>query len=153
MAERTQGIDGKFVRTNFSCTVCGAPAVSRGMCDKHYRRVLKHGSPDVVLDKGPKTKGPANPRWKGADITYSGAHQRVLKVKGPAASYQCVDCGGGALHWSLRNDSAIRQSGEGQHGYLMDYSPDPDDYEPRCVPCHAAYDRGVTATPPTGTLS
>lgn len=33
---------------------CDALAMGRGMCTKHYRRVLQHGDPDIVIKQAPE---------------------------------------------------------------------------------------------------
>lgn len=79
--------------------------------------------------------GESHPNW-GDDLTYSGAHQRVGRIKGLAKGFDCVDCGGSAQEWSYTGDSPDEQ--ENDEG--LTYSVDPDYYEPRCVACHRAYD-------------
>lgn len=39
-------------RARTKCTVCGAAAVGRGYCVKHYQRVMKYGSPLVFKIRG-----------------------------------------------------------------------------------------------------
>ena len=36
-------------RINFDCIVCGRPAEKRMMCEKHYQRQKKHGSPHLTM--------------------------------------------------------------------------------------------------------
>lgn len=58
--------------------------------------------------------------------SYAARHNHVRKVRGKAAEYSCVDCGGPARHWSSVHDT----SG-------LDIW---NDYQPRCVRCHHIYD-------------
>lgn len=78
---------------------------------------------------------------KGDDITYIGAHLRTQRVRGKASTHQCVDCGLPAQDWSLKSSPSRSLSGQASGGYECRYSPEPFDYEPRCKPCHAKYDR------------
>jgi NAD-dependent SIR2 family protein deacetylase len=61
-------------------------------------------------------------------IAYTIRHQRVRKARGPAKYQNCIDCGEVAEHWSRIHD----KDGE-----------DPNDYEPRCRPCHRKYDNYI----------
>lgn len=79
-------------------------------------------------------------RHKGDSVGYSTAHDRLRRHRGPASGHACVDCGEPAKQWSLRHDSAKRATGRTQHCAEMAWSPDVNDYEPRCVGCHKAYD-------------
>ena len=63
-------------------------------------------------------------------VGYCQRHKRVGQVRGKASNYFCVDCGKVADDWSQTH---------GTSGY------DPQDYEPRCTPCHRAYDRETIA--------
>lgn len=119
---------------------CGKP-VKRGSeryCSMHQARGRRHGDMDVV--KTPSIRrGADNPSWRGDAVTYSGAHARVRKLRGRASDHRCVDCLGQATHWAYRHGSPSEVSGEWV-GFVLAYSPDPMDYDPRCTPCHKAYD-------------
>ena len=56
---------------------------------------------------------------------YIARHARMRKIRGRARDLPCVDCGGPAREWSQRRDTD---------------GLDPFDYDPRCPPCHRAYD-------------
>lgn len=74
-------------------------------------------------------------------VSYGAAHARVRTLKGRAAENDCVDCGDRAAHWSYDHKDADEVIGRaGQHGSGLRYSLDPERYEPRCVPCHKAFD-------------
>ena len=69
--------------------------------------------------------GKNNGTWKGDDVGYKGKHYRIIKLKGKASEYKCIDCPNQARDWS--NVDHL-------------YSLDPDDYQPRCTSCHRKYD-------------
>ena len=52
-------------------------------------------------------------------------HKYIIKKKGPAKNYKCVDCGKQALDWSNID-----------HNYQQDL----DTFVPRCRSCHKLYD-------------
>ncbi len=81
-----------------------------------------------------------NPSWKGRDIGYTAAHYRVRACRGKASAHPCVDCGKGARHWSY-NGRDPQPLVEVRDGIMLRYSPDIAFYEPRCQPCHVAFDR------------
>lgn len=78
-------------------------------------------------------------------ITYRGAHTRIVRERGAAACYPCTDCGDRAEQWALRPGVERRTDGP------LRFSPDPLDYEPKCVACHALQDkRNPWRTPRSG---
>lgn len=80
-------------------------------------------------------RGPANPRWTGESVTYSGMHQRVRYIRGRASDHACAECGQPARHWSYDHaDPDERMSDMGA------YSANLDHYIPQCVPCHKRLD-------------
>lgn len=83
-------------------------------------------------------RGSRNTSWKGDDIGYDGAHERVKSVKGSASLHRCVDCGERADEWSY-NGSCERERRDELSGCA--YSPSPDRYSPRCRSCHTSLDR------------
>lgn len=84
---------------------CKNVAISKGYCDKHYRRLKKYGDPSIVntnkgktyeelygnrsdeikhkMSKSMKGKliGINNPSWKGDDVGYWGVHYWIKKYK------------------------------------------------------------------------
>jgi hypothetical protein len=70
-------------------------------------------------------------------MSYTSAHAKLRAARGPASDYPCIDCGAVARHWSYSYESA-QQHQDTENGSL--YSYDPNDYEPRCVRCHAYFD-------------
>ena len=72
-----------------------------------------------------KISGENNITWKGDDVGYRGRHYRIVKLKGPAKNYKCIDCAKQASDWSNID-----------HLYKRNL----DDYSPRCTSCHRIYD-------------
>jgi cytochrome c553 len=83
-----------------------------------------------------------DPRHKGEDIGYDGAHNRVKAIKGSASQFPCAECGGPARHWAYSHADAaeLRMTHGRQAG--SPYSANPDHYAPMCVKCHARFDSG-----------
>ena len=135
---RNGTLDAKTQRPHKgTCTIEGCHKEDcgpHGMCMMHYTRTKRHGSPYVVLKTGVKTVED-HPKYKGDDVGYSGAHMRVKAVKGSASAHSCIDCGSQAKHWSYNHNGRHENEWEGIH-----YGVDVSDYEPRCVPCHKAFD-------------
>ena len=148
---------------------CGKKQYCRGMCPKHYHRWRRYGDPLLLKQKrtcsfdGCENKhcargfcsGHYQQRKRGEELKplvgdpntpvgYNGAHWRVDKAKGKASAQDCVDCGQQAEHWSYNHKdpnelSEQKPFREGVYGDVT-YSIHPDYYEPRCVPCHHAFD-------------
>lgn len=126
-------------RRAHSCTTegCDAPHYCGGHCTKHYQRMNKTGSTRSQM----RSQGADHHCWRGDEISYRTAHERVWNAYGPAASHSCVDCGGGAEHWSYdHGDPDEKVSPTGQP-----YSVKVEHYEPRCVRCHVRFDHKVAA--------
>lgn len=69
-------------------------------------------------------------------LTYSGAHSRVRRLRGPANCLTCADCEQSAVHWSYdHSDPDEITDPRGRP-----YSEDPRRYVPRCVSCHKLHD-------------
>ena len=101
---------------------CERPVDARGWCNTHYRRWLRHGSPDVVLDR----TGERNGNYAGDNVGYQGVHQRLVKLHGPAHDYTCA-CGEQAQDWAFDMPTG--------------FSYDLRRYTPLCRVCHWAQDR------------
>lgn len=139
-----------------ACAVDGCDAIARSntngaLCQTHYSRLCRTG------DVGPATRldmtGEANPRWRADEIRYRTAHDRVRKMRGRASEYLCVDCTGPAQEWSYqggcpRERTEFRTSRSGD-SRMVAYSPDPDRYVARCIPCHIRFDRAARAAEAT----
>lgn len=121
---------------------CGERHRAKGYCVVHYERWKKHGDPSIVIPSG-KLAGPllgvagaAHPRWKGKNISYKGAHCRVLRQWGKASNYECRHCGAPAAEWAYdRLDDNAKATDEG-----WPYSLDPSHYMPLCSKCHRRFD-------------
>jgi len=114
---------------------CG---IEKEVCGSHLRRgrVLSCG----CLNRELTTDTLVAHNYRGDEITYRSAHSRTQAARGVARLHHCIDCGGRAEDWSLRR-TAARLRFEQLGTYTLAYSPDPADYDPRCKPCHAVYDR------------
>lgn len=118
---------------------CTKPPTFRkgGPCAMHRARLDRHGDAEAV-NKPTPLMGTDNPQWKGRDIGYSTAHQRVRRAHGPARLRFCK-CGEPAAHWAYDHsdpDELLQEVA----GCAVPYSPDVDRYLPMCVPCHKEFD-------------
>lgn len=120
--------DRPLVLGDQGCAIegCDGKHAALGWCSKHYQRWRDTGDPSV---RRPMPSGPHHPQWAGDEIGYSGAHQRVSRIRGPASAHTCP-CGSPARQWAYLTSSSA----------LMPYSPDPADYSALCIPCHKRFD-------------
>lgn len=134
--------EGLAVKATRVCSVdgCDRPLLCCGMCNMHYLRKQKHGSPYTVLPSGGPRPGGGRKRTSGA-IGYVASHARIYIDRGRADVYNCAHCGEPAVDWAYdhtdpdeRIDSNVRPS--------TAYSIDPARYLPLCRPCHIRFDRG-----------
>lgn len=54
-----------------------------------------------------------------------------------------MDCGRKAQQWSYKHngsDERLEEVSWGERVWVVGYSADPDDYDPRCRVCHWRYD-------------
>lgn len=88
--------------------------------------------------------------WKGAEVSYSGAHKRVRATRGPASDHPCSGCGAEAKDWAYRwnlgcSEEQLGVSRKGQP--LRPFCTHIEHYDPMCRACHTAFDtseeRGV----------
>lgn len=70
-------------------------------------------------------------------VSYDTAHKR-LRSRGSASLYSCVSCGGRAQQWAYVHGS-LKERVDLSPPYKR-YSPDVNDYEPRCITCHRRQD-------------
>lgn len=77
--------------------------------------------------------------WRGADVSYSGAHLRVRRAHGSAPAHTCP-CGEQAAEWSYMGGDPTERS-QIHCGYLVKYGTDPAYYQPLCRRCHRDNDR------------
>lgn len=112
---------------------CGKPARTRGWCNTHHMRWYRHGDPLRVSDQ----RGEGNNNWRGTNVSYFGAHNRVKRLRGCASEHQCVRCAQPAREWAYGHADPDELTNELGHAY----SADPMQYLPMCNPCHQAFDR------------
>ena len=71
-----------------------------------------------------------------AHPTVHQAHSAVVKARGRADTYPCIECGGPARDWAYQHTSESPL--ETETGRL--YSDSVEDYEPMCRGCHQKFD-------------
>lgn len=103
-------------------------------CDRRSRRRGRGG----IYDAG---TGPNARAWKGAAVTYAGAHERTIYLHGPATGYRCTRCTARANEWALLPGALTVAVSPGG----LRYSPEPDDYTPLCHTCHRQLDAQARA--------
>lgn len=106
---------------------CDVRHYAKGFCRRHYRQDHVHGDPEVI-----------GSTFKGDEITYSGAHMRVIRERGPASQHLC-GCGRQAKDWSYDHKDPNEKIQQYQHKQLP-FSPDPAHYIPLCRFCHRKLD-------------
>jgi hypothetical protein len=121
------------VRGAVTCRVDGCAKEPRslegnGLCDMHYRRLLRNGAPEALAQMG---------RHRGTGASYNAVHLRLGRDRGQAKTFPCVDCGERARTWSY--DHA--DPGEIFDDLGRPYSLNQDHYQPRCGSCHNRFDR------------
>ena len=87
------------------------------------------------MDRLPRN-GNHSVAWKGDNVSYAGAHDRVETSRGKAGGHLCEFCGVAARDWAFNHESAKGPILYGDRPY----SPNPNDYIPLCVPCHRKWD-------------
>lgn len=115
---------------------CTKPDVGRhGYCNKHYSRKIRNGDPELLLGGPTPKRGPDNGMWRGDQIGYGAAHDRVKRIHGSASQHKCADCPAQAAHWSYNHDDPDElRAPQGAYSHKADH------YSPRCVPCHKRFD-------------
>lgn len=115
---------------------CGRKHESRGYCKTHANMDRKGIELHPIGKPAHLRSGSENPVWRGQDITYVSAHQRVHRALGKATNHECVDCGFQAHEWSyIGGDPNERVDPRNRA-----YSADPDFYRPRCRRDHRHFD-------------
>lgn len=115
-----------------TCALCNEPVEARDLCKAHYSAWWI----EQRIGQGEASTEHYNHK---DDVGYYGAHARVRCKYGRASNYACVDCGRKAKEWSLSADADIHVQQTGRMAGAA-YSPNPDDYSPRCQACHRTYD-------------
>lgn len=142
--ERAEGRDGP---TRWTCLCdCGSRVTVHG---HHLRSGNTRSCGCYQMERRSEIargrRGPRHPSWIEVP-SYAVMHMRLRRSRGAASDYPCADCGDQARDWSLRRDASTSLWGKCNRGYSVEYSTNPDDYEPRCKRCHAKHDadaRGV----------
>lgn len=113
---------------------CNKSPWARGLCKGHDAQ-LKRGRQLTPLKKYVKRGEPRQ------DIAYKTAHDRTVRLFGPARGYVCEHCLfvgyelNDAEEWAYKGASENER--ESHHG---PYSPVPSDYKPLCTKCHRRMD-------------
>jgi hypothetical protein len=112
---------------------CGRAHRVRGLCLAHGQRVRVHGDPRA--DKPLRAHSSRN--WKGEDVSYIGAHNRVTREHGKATAWKCAcGCGRQAADWAyLGTDPASKVDETSRL-----YSVTPEHYVPLAKSCHRKFD-------------
>ena len=118
---------------------CERKHFGEGLCNMHWQRMRKWGDPEYV---SPPKWGEANTEWRGDEVGYGSAHERVRNAKGSARNYDCAHCGDPASQWAYdHQDPDVKYERMGTSE--VPYSPDVDHYQPMCVPCHKTMDIAI----------
>lgn len=126
-------VDG--CRRSYYCRL-EVDGTERDLCQTHYRRVRRTG----MLDLQPQKRGPDHPSWVADTASYSTAHSRVRRQRGPAKDQACDICGGPANAWAYDYaDPDARIAGPGD-AEGSPYSLDVNHYLPLCNRCHNRHD-------------
>ena len=128
------GVAAVAVNTPKICAVdeCERKHLALGLCDRHFQRYQKWGDPYYVDEHA---TGRYHWAWRGDDIGYGTAHERIRKTRGSASDHRCSDCGGVAAQWAYDHEDP-----DERHSDLGSYSTDPSHYRPLCVSCHKRFD-------------
>lgn len=130
------------------CSVPGCDRTGKivhGLCRMHETRLRRHGDVNTVKPSLGAGSGPENPRWRGEDISYRTAHDRVVRQWGRASEHNCVDCGDQATHWSYDGTDPNELSRPGRVNKdgsvsVQRWSADLSHYSSRCYRCHVKFD-------------
>lgn len=119
------------------CTIvgCNRRIKARGLCHMHYDRQARTG------DVGPAERIKPD-RGEGL-IGYVAAHKRVYRERGRAADNPCTDCGQPATQWSYDYTAGEHELAQCMDDVWLYFSPNPDHYQARCLPCHVHHDEAV----------
>ena len=69
-----RGVHNKYYKQK--CLICEKPQICKGYCDKHYRRVLKFGDPNIIRIYTPKNHKCKICGDKGVNKDYCNKHYR-----------------------------------------------------------------------------
>lgn len=153
-----------------SVSICTRKAERRGLCNGHYLRLLRNGSPgespiqvygrqkcgidgcdrphvasglcSTHHKRRSRTGDPGDAAIAGPAHTYVGMHLKVARKRGRAADHVCEDCGSGATDWAYDHSDPDQLY---RPEYGSPYSLDVDRYRPLCRDCHIAFDLAAKA--------
>lgn len=115
-------------------------------CRQHYSQWYYENNKEAFKERARKQGAPNKPGRRKAVTGYFNAHKRVKWARGPATQFACVDCNRSANEWALI--AGMGECSELIRGrYLLSYSMDVNNYEPKCFKCHRSKDfaKEVTA--------
>ncbi len=118
---------------NRPCSIDGCDRAHKGhgYCNTHYKRFVRHGDTSVLGNPGRPLLGDA-PGW-------AAIHKRLMRSRGRASEFFCVDCGKQAAEWSYNNRDP-HEIVAMDHGWVLAWSLDMTNYDPRCRSCHRLFD-------------
>ena len=116
---------------------CPLSVFSRHLCQKHYNRLLRNGTTELIGKPG---------QLPDEQLAYAGMHARLYRMFGSARHLACFDCGGPAREWSYEGGDPNERIGDDGRGRMSAYSTDPSYYHPRCMRCHNAHDNDQRTT-------
>ena len=128
---------------NKLCTMpeCGVKSHAKGLCFRHYARMLRHGDPNFTKIPG-KQCGKSGRKWKMGDYEYAfvpghaisrrhpvvATHRLVLFNKIGPGIHPCSDCGK-PVSW---DDSSLIA----HHGNENKMDNRPENLSPLCFECN-----------------
>jgi hypothetical protein len=115
-----------------SVTGCQRSASKKTLCGLHYLRKARG------TDLAQPLRNLKSRMMPHGLAGYKTVHDRLRRNLGPAAKYQCVDCGRAATDWSYQYGAPDERRDEGS-GFL--FSEDQRYYVPRCRSCNLSYDK------------
>lgn len=137
---------GKKTPTWLCRCECGANLTIHG---KHLRSGASRScgclSREATGVRNTTRSGDAHPRWKGDDIGYKAAHERVTAARGPVSAQRCADCTIPAEEWSYVGGCPRERASSEKRSEGCAYSPNSERYVARCKSCHRRYDAALEA--------
>lgn len=143
--QRTGGVGTTPIRA-YATSACQADGCNRphhglGYCGTHYRRLVEFGDIDRAKIM---PSGEQHWNWRGIDVGYPAAHDRVARERGPASAHACEHCAAKpAEDWAYdHQDPNERIATQGPAANCR-YSADPAHYIPLCKSCHRRFDNAA----------
>lgn len=114
---------------------CGLRTITRWM----QIHGIKADPTKRLRNPPPPKLGAERHSWRGDDIGYTQAHNRVRYVKGRARDHACQHCGAQAQQWAYDHLDPAEKTHRGPK-YSVPYSLDIERYFPLCIRCHVNFD-------------